>query len=68
MQLLVSTDIMVEHIASYLGKDPIDIKFANLYKKNQVSIGNYELKYCNLKDIYTSKDTDLFTPLQRGVL
>ncbi|CAK8698330.1 uncharacterized protein LOC143448853 [Clavelina lepadiformis] len=52
LQMTAHADLMMEHVASFLGKDAIDVKFANLYKKGQTNLKGTVLMYCQIRDIY----------------
>ena len=53
--MTAAADFMVEHVASYLKKDPVDVKFANLYKVGQPLYHGVEIPYLNMPDVYQSK-------------
>nr|CAB3267786.1 xanthine dehydrogenase/oxidase-like [Phallusia mammillata] len=52
LQLTGFADQIVEHVAKQLGKDPISVKRANLYKDGQVSFDGRTIKDCNLTRIH----------------
>jgi len=54
LQMTSSADLMLEHVASYLKKDPVDIKLANLYKIGQTDINQIHLTF-DFGQIYRSK-------------
>ena len=55
LQLTASADLMVEHVASYLKKDPVDIKLANMYKIGETNLKGETLMYTDFHSIYQSK-------------
>ena len=54
LQMTAAADLMVEHVASYLKKDPVDVKFANLYKIGQLNLKGETLMYNNYHATYES--------------
>lgn len=46
---------MIEHIASYLNKDAVDVKQANLYKLGQTNLLGETLLYSDFRTLYQSK-------------
>ena len=51
-----SADLMVEHVASYLKKNPVDVKMANLYKTGQNDINQINIPF-DFRQICQSKQT-----------
>jgi len=50
-----SADLIVEHVASYLKKSPVDIKLANLYKIGEANIKGETMMFVDFHAIYQSK-------------
>ena len=53
--MTASADLMVEHVANYLKKDPVDVKLANMYKTGQKNIKGETLMYIDFHAVYQSK-------------
>lgn len=43
----------MDHVATILGKDPAEVRQANLYKKGQVTPGGMPLTYCSISSLFT---------------
>ena len=54
LQLNALGDIMMEHVASYLGQDPIGMKFANLFKNGQITLQGNLVTHCQIRNLYQS--------------
>jgi len=54
LQLTGTADQIMEHVASYLGKDPVTVKQLNLYKKGQLDFGGIPISSNNLEVIFKS--------------
>ncbi|XP_076806780.1 uncharacterized protein LOC143450217 isoform X1 [Clavelina lepadiformis] len=52
LQLNALGDIMMEHVASYLGQDPIGMKFANLFKNGQITLQGNLVTHCQIRNLY----------------
>ena len=55
MQLTAFTDTMLEIVADHLNMKVSDVKFNNLYLKNQTALDGQVLKDCHIRDMYTCK-------------
>ena len=53
--MTASADLIVEHVASYLKKNPVDIKLANMYKIGQTNLAGETMMYLDCRSIYQSK-------------
>ena len=54
--MTASADLIVEHVASYLKKDPVDVKLANMYKVGQTNLAGQTLMYTDFRSIYQRKN------------
>jgi len=54
MQLTAFTDTMLEIVADHLSMNVTDVKFNNLYLKNQTAMDGQVLKDCHIRDMFTS--------------
>ena len=52
--MTASADMMMEHVASYLKKDPIEVKLANMYKLGQKDINQIPISF-DFREIYRSE-------------
>ena len=53
MQLTAFTDTMLEIVADHLSMNVTDVKFNNLYLKNQTAMDGQVLKDCHIRDMFT---------------
>ncbi|XP_043920190.1 xanthine dehydrogenase-like [Protopterus annectens] len=54
LQNIFFIETVMEHIASYLSLDPIDVKQRNLYAKGDITPLGYPLPYCSIQDLYAA--------------
>jgi len=54
LQLTAFADIMLEHVADYLQKDPIGIKMANFYQNGQKTFDGSILNDCTITEMCSS--------------
>ena len=52
--MTASADLMLEHVASYLNKDPVDVKLANLYRPGHDDLNGISIPF-DFRQIYQSK-------------
>lgn len=45
-------EAIIDHVASALRKCPEDVRFANLYQRNQISLAGQKLLYCNISKLW----------------
>ena len=53
MQMTASAELMVEHVANYLKKDPVAVKLANMYKIGQTDMDQIPISL-DFQQIYQS--------------
>ena len=53
--MTATADFILEHVASYLKKNPVDIKMANLYKIGETNLVGETMMYTDFRSIYQSK-------------
>jgi len=68
MPTISITEVMMDHIAKQLNKDPLEVRKINFYQKNDISITGTPLPYCNISEMTAELETTASIPARQTAI